>query len=367
MIDTVVIQRPLSMNEYEHVKLALNEKRSVDVSTGVIDYTMFAGKVSTGRTLSNVVIRTQAWQILPGRRVPAMRPLDNPLMIVEVSYHKAMMGHNVFGGPRDVYASTCWYLAELYERLDICLGNPEEWTYTRLDIAETYDLGSEENVIAWVNARKLAHYPRRSVAFYGDSGLIASGSTTTLRAYAKGAEHAKMGGHKELSRNQHDTAGAVMAAARRYLRCELQINKEKLAKLSQPSATCATIRRGELNDLYDSEWAKMIHEATYTSRVIRASSDVWEVLALRYPKRAIGLFGAWMILATHNEQWYREQIGTRTWYEQKAIFKELAISWAATDVANMECPIAEFVPQFSDHRRVRDTSRAVVLAESAYA
>ena len=320
-----------------------------------------------GLTLANVSVRIQAWQVVPGSKVPKMLMLDHPMMVVEVSYHKAMLGHNVYGGPRDIYSSTCWILNELETTLDTYLGEHEEWTITRLDIAETFDLGSEQNVMAWVNARMLAKYPRREVAFYGDSGCIWPGSTTTLRAYAKGKEHVISGGNKTLQRTQHAIAAGVMAEARRYLRCELQINKDKLTKLWQPVPNCATIKRGELNELYDSEWKKVIHEAVYTSPVLRASNDVWEALSLRYPDRSKDLYGDWMILSTRGEVFYRTLVSRATWSRNKAIYAELGISWAGTDVTTTDYPIADFVPQFSEHRRQTDTAPAVSEAEAVYA
>jgi hypothetical protein len=292
---------------------------------------------------------------------------DNPRLIVEGSIHKAMLGHNVYGGPRDIQAALSWYISQLQDWYQTDIPCMQEWSVQRLDIAETFDMGSEDNVIAWINSRKLATYPRRNVQFYGSSGLLAVGSTTTLRAYAKGLEHYQHGGHKELRRQEPDKAGEVAEIAKRHLRCELQVNKEKLRDMFPDTAQCGTIDREGINSLYDTEWGKFVRESKFDSPVIRCSQDVYCALNDDCPDTALGMYQAWVMLAIHGEEWYRSKISKSVWYRQSATLKRLSISWFGTDILTSDTPIADFVPSMMDARRDKGVHPTVSEALLAYA
>ena len=319
-------------------------------------------------TIAKASIRLQAWQVRPGTKTPQMLPLDNPRFSIELSLHKMLMGHNVFGGPRKLRPCLMYLLSALYDAYDVYFPWLDAWYVSRIDVAECYDLDSPENVSAWIDTRKLAEYPRRKVSYYASRGLVAVGSTTVLRAYAKGLQHYESGGHVEMKRNQHQLAGAVASCAERYLRCELQANREKLVSLyDKPYGTI--VSESDIYALFDEQWQRFVGEANVLgTATVRAKADVWARLQDDNPQSCLSLYMVWSVVALNGESWYRAQVGASTWRRQKSLLEHAGISWIGTDVVTAGAPIADFVPSLSSWRRVsRDPDISVIEALAAYA
>ena len=367
MIDTVVLQTPLDSNLYRHIRGYMSEKRSVSTQTGEVDYLLYALRSTAGMSEVNCSIKLNQWQVLPGSRQPKKVMLDEPILTIEGSVHKAMLGHNVFSGPRKIQPALRWYLHEVGELFETDMPELKHWLIYRLDVAEIYDLGSEGNVISWINARKLALYPRRNVQFFANRGLSASGTTTVLRAYAKGQQHFSSGGYAATKRLCHSTYKEIAAEACRYLRCELQINRDKLFSLHSNAPFATIVTEDTVYSLYDSEWAKFMQEAAYDTPAVRASSDVFAVLKQTYPELAVTLFGAWTIMATQGEGFYKENTSPATFRRHRSLLRDCNVSWFGTDLVIANCPIADFVPKVDSPLRMLATHPIVEAYLQQYA
>jgi len=221
MIDTVKVQSPSIPFELARcVEHRLDVKGGygpVDLETGERKslYELYAGQVRDEERHGGIhginvrVMRTRVMSISELKRDPSpvvgayhagsimlaekkrtvSVPCD-PYLWMEGSVHKAMLGHNVWGGPRNLSASVSWLVADVSRRLGLELPEWSSWDLMRADWAETYDLGSYDNVQDYVRSLNAARFPRRQPHRYGDDSLLFPGRVTSLRLYHKGPEFA---------------------------------------------------------------------------------------------------------------------------------------------------------------------------------
>src|SRR5205085_341409 len=62
-----------------------------------------------------------------------------PYLTIEGSVHKALLGHNIFGGPLHVSQACRWFVADVGARLGLALPPADAWEVGRVDWAEVYD------------------------------------------------------------------------------------------------------------------------------------------------------------------------------------------------------------------------------------
>jgi len=363
VIDTVAIRSLESMPCATLVALREQSKArfQVDAETGEVDYLLYQNTVPVGLWKAQVCLRTSDFKVPEGSRTPRRMPVD-PYLYVEVSIHKAMAGHNVWGGPEGWLDSLAWLHKEL--ELFCCVDLPpiEGWAVRRVDWAEVFDLGSEDAVTAWIEARKLATYPRRAVQFFGNLGLRADGSTTSLKAYAKGHEFMTSGGFRRMLEVNDNEARQLQADSRQYLRCEVELKREKLDN-DYRQCLVADLSEDYLVDSYDLEWYRFCKEGRQAGEIVRKSFLVWERLEGR--DNAAELYGTWMILSCRGEDFYKRAVGRDIFYRRRRALSRLGISWIDTDlVISQESKAVGFIPSRSAPERIEGRHPLVVLAEA---
>ncbi len=368
MYDTVVLTTEgLTPEHWRHIEDQLQARYGVNAGTGEVDYLHYVSTILIPESACPVrlTVRTAKWIKMPGAKEP--RKVDGIKSIrVEASLHRAMLGHNCFGGPDRFLPACRWLICRIAELLETTLPCADGWLVRRIDVAECFDLGSEDAVRAWIRSKSLIVYPRRQVHFWGDVGFGAPGTTTDLRAYAKGIQLRTVGGYKALCQiRKYDEAVEVMALATRCIRCELEI---KADVWDRTPATVNTIDDEAMHLMYDRDWAKFIRPLDSDGCIARTPIEVEHRLQAAYPTGWLGLYGVWCQLAVRGEGWYRQHIGGSTWRTQRAKFERARISWTDSNILSLSGPLdlADFCPTRDSSYRLSETHHSVEAKLAAH-
>lgn len=352
MLDTVVLTtESLTTAQYQHIQMQLQARSGVEPSTGEVKYLRYVASPAIPSTgaIVRMTVDTAKWVKMPGEKAPYRVACKS--LRVEGSVHKAMHGHNVYGGEPDPQAAMAWLIKAVAALLSCDLPPLERWQCARVDFAASFDLGTLANVRGWIRAKSLVVYPRREMEFYSDLGFIARGTTTTVRAYAKGPQFHKEGGYKQLLMcSSPDHAFEVSRIADRTLRCEIECKPPKLAQFS----SAADITEGWLRSVYEEEWRKLLRPIDSDTRLVHTAVEVANRLASCYPDHWLSLYLVWCGLAIRGEQYYRQNVPSSTWREQRRKLETASVSWTETDVLTLNSPanVASFYPALDEPRHL---------------
>lgn len=284
-----------------------------------------------------------------------------PYLIVECSVHKAMLGHNVHGGPINYQESVSWLVNLLNKFISIELPSYELWYSRRIDYAQIFDLGSFEAVQTWIGGMNHCAFPRRKVSKHGLESIYIASSMTTLKAYHKGPEfynHDRKRLRKYLTQDQIND---LQIKANNILRIELEIKSKKLRKFFNGELPCVKdVTQELLASIYDREVFKLIREAqdSDVKEIYRTSDSVIEHLANLFPdkKRLVrSLYTTWLNLATNGEEKVKLVMSKTVFYRHRNLLIQSNISWLQTDISLNQVyslvPV-DFKPIMSDVRRL---------------
>lgn len=350
MLDTIVMTTEyLTEDQYLLIQDQLQARSGVEPATGEVKYLRYVGSMavpSTGSIL-RLTVDTAKWVKMPGERAPYR--VASKTFRVEGSIHKGMHGHNVYGGPVDPQKAMAWLLIEVSCLLGVEMPELEHWFVRRLDVAECFDLGSLDNVRGWIRAKSLVVYPRREVHFWGDIGISVPGTTTHLRAYAKGPQFHKEGGYQSLLKcRSAETAFNVSRLADKVLRCEVEIKAPKLEKLPEKGRADTITREWLEQEVYDAEWRKFLRPIDRDSRVAHTSTEVFSRLQSTYDDSSLvaRLYMVWCVLAVTGEKFYRDLVGRTSAYDSLQKLRKADVSWESTNVLTIDGPtsLQNFAP-----------------------
>lgn len=385
MIDTLRLKSPAISEELAAViENHLVQRTGVDMSTGEELYNICSGSLpgSWSSSVAVNVLRSE-WVMFPARWPGEKRQPEKvacaPYVVIEGSAHKAMMGHNVFGGPERLKPAIAWFVSDVGRRMDVELPPWAEWTCDRVDVAEVYDMGSFEAVAQYLHGLGLARFPRRQPRRYGDECVFFAGTTTAFKFYHKGPEFQKNGKHYErhCCKVMGTEAGkehirSVQSIANCYLRVECSIKAKKLDQLYGGKPLAMNTALQHLEGVHDHETGRVLREAQQHMEMVRTTDEVRARLREFYDERlATLLFGTWLQLAAIGEDGVRRSVPRRTYYRHRTQLAEAGIAWDATDVYIREQSFipAGFRPVRTDPRRVCGESLEVkkALLPFAYA
>lgn len=368
MIDTLKLKSP-AIDEDTAVRIEnhLVQRLAVDMLTGEELYCLCSGSLegSWSSSVAVNVLRKDFKTFAPLR--PGQKPFVDlvecpPYVTIEGSVHKAMMGHNVFGGPERFGPAVAWFVADVARRLGVELPPWSEWQLGRVDLAEVYDVGNFEGCAQYLHGMGLARYPRRQPRRYGDECVMFVGTTTTLKLYHKGPEFAK-NGYKGIARALGDKqAEKIQMAANGYLRVESSIKSKKLSQVFGPGPTAGQASLEQLKAILDRDVSAVLKEAEQDMNTVRTTEEVRARLHEVYePRLAKLLFGTWLELAAVGEDAVRISTPKMTYYRHRKQLAEAGIAWDATDVYIREQSFipAGFRPVRSDPRRLSGESLEV--------
>ena len=355
MLDTVVMTTEyLTEPEYQIIQAQLQARSGVEPVTGEVKYLRYVASIAVPTT--GIVLRftvdTAKWVKMPGERQPYK--VQSKSFRVEGSVHKAMHGHNVYGGESDPQAALSWLLNVVGEMLSCPMPSLNHWCLVRADFAASFDLGNLANVRGWIRAKNLVVYPRREMEFFSDLGFRAVGTTTTLKCYAKGPQFHKEGGYQVLLKcSSPEHAFEVSRIADRTLRCEIEMKAPLLAKQSD---NAEGVLEGFMRFTYEHEWRKLLRPIDSDSRTIHTAVEVASRLESSYPDGWLHLYLVWCAVAIRGEAWYRTQVDASTWYKSKIKLEASNVSWVDTDVLTLGGPqdLADFFPSLDEARRLTE-------------
>lgn len=362
MIDTLKLKSPPISEETAHqVESLLVHRQGVDNATGEELYSLCSGSLpgSWSSSVSINVHRRDFVYLPPTLYSEGTTALVDcePFLVVEGSVHKAMMGHNVYGGPERLQPSIAWFVQDLMkpERLGVELPPWEGWRVLRVDVAEVFDLGNFEGCAQFLHGLGLARYPRRQPRRYGDECVLFAGTTTALKFYHKGPEFAKHT-HKAYSKVMGEScANGVQLVSNNYLRVELSVKSKKLKTQYGDNPTAAQVQLEDLEAMQDRETGRVLKEGQKDMDTVRSTEEVRARLYEVYGERlAKTLFGTWLELAALGEDAARRGMSRPSYYRHRSQLAEAGIAWDSTDVyiREMSCIPAGFRPVRSDPRRV---------------
>lgn len=366
MLDTIVMTTEcLTDQQYQLIQSQLQARSGVEPSTGEVKYLRYVASLSVPSTgaVIRLTVDTAKWVKLPGDRQPYK--VSSKSFRVEASIHKAMHAHNVYGGPTNPQESMRWLLNEVYCLLGVDMPDLAHWYVKRIDVAECFDLGSLENVRGWIRAKSLVVYPRREVHFWGDMGMAVSGTTTNLRAYAKGPQFHKEGGYQSLLKARSpEVAFEVSRLADRILRCEVEVKAPRLEKLESRGRADTLTREWLDEEIYDGEWRKFLRPIDNDSRMVHTAVEVSSRLQASYPDAWLSLYMVWCILAIRGEAWYRSQVGASTWRHNRAKLEKASVSWESTNVLTIDSPasLQHFAPLLGAVERLTEVLPYKIVA-----
>jgi II/X family phage/plasmid replication protein len=261
-----------------------------------------------------------------------------PYLVVEGSVHKALMGHNVYGGPLDFQAASRWFLADVARRLGVDLPDGLLWQVFRADWAEVYRLPSFEAVQEYLGCLNHAAYPRREVGRYGQHSLHAGGYTTAVKFYHKGVEFADHDAKRLRHILDSEQLERLQMEANRLLRVEVAVKLRKLrAEFGGKTPVVADVTREYLEDIHDREASTLLREGQSEMETVRTFREVDARLRSHYGN-ALGstLFSTWTRFATLGEKHAREQMKRATYFLHKKQLLEAGCAWHVTDVMLIE-------------------------------
>jgi II/X family phage/plasmid replication protein len=282
-----------------------------------------------------------------------------PYLEVEGSVHKAMVGHNVYGGPMDPSRAIQWLVSDLDRRLGAPVPYGYEWTVQRLDWANVFDLTSSTAVGDFLWAMGQATYPRRWPQVYPRTGVFFAGDTSALKFYAKGVEFRL---HDMLRIRRSITGGAIVAKqialeADTRLRIEVSIKANTLQKAYGKSPLVSEITKEWCADYWERQVQKVLREGKTDMEIVRTALNVRLRLGALYGNRGGStLYSTWVTFSTLGEDAAKDQMSASTYYRHRAQLVEAGCSWRLTDVQLVDkAPsFGNFVPTLmSPYRDVR--------------
>ena len=383
MLDTVKLESPeLGEDLAREIEARCVRRSAVEIGTGELLYELTTGSLegSYDHRVSIRVMRSrwvqhrvQLHDQSSGRTVSSSRQVHEecePYVLLEGSVHKAMLGHNLYGGPESVCEPCEWLVADVGARLGVKLPTGSEWLLRRADWAEVYELPDYEAVEEYVWGLNSAEYPRRSVARYGRESIFAAGRTTAVKAYHKGPEFSKHD-HKRLRGIMQDAdLQDLQHYANLVLRWEVSVKAKKLDEDHEGKPLVSEISPEYLRKLHYREVRRLVREGEADVKTVRKQKDVRDRLLQEYEQRKAGLLlGTWHQLVTLGEKETRRAIPDRTFRRHKQLLRDAGVSWIGSDVLvvpKVSSLPADFSPTERDPRRRAGEDPVVAEKLSAF-
>lgn len=369
--DTLKLKSP-AMDEYfvRAIEQQCVLRSGMDLATGAMLYELHTGEL-LGSWDSRISVRPmyEDW-VTDANGRPHLSPCE-PYILVEGSVHKAMMGHNVYGGPREFQLACSWFVALVEKLLGVELPPANLWTVHRVDVAHVYAL-SKPAIKEFFDSIQLRNFPRRQkkAAKY-DMAVYFAGKTTTVKFYHKGSE---FGLHdKARLRNYFRQCYALMygkADPRNFeraerklkalqrladsrLRVEVEVHSDKFQYDFGRNPLVSEVDDAYLEAIHDKEVARLLREGKQAMETVRTTTAVMTRLQNTYgDTRGQRLYGFWAAMCTLNENVMREKYSRATFFRNRKLLEEAGVSWRSSDIhvtAN-DSLIHDFTPMRVDRR-----------------
>lgn len=293
-----------------------------------------------------------------------------PYLELEGSVHKALLGHNVYGGPEALLPAARWLVGECALQLGVELPDGAEWELRQADIAEVYRLGFA-GVQLYIRGMQGAEFPWRQgkKQTYGDHGLFFPGQTSALKLYHKGVEFAKHDGRRLRRLLSDSELVSLQEEANEFLRVEVAIKAPTLDRKYGHRPTVREVADEDLIVIADREVTRLVREGD-SMQIVRKHYEVRDRLFDKYSSELAGrLYGTWLQFAAVGEKATQEKLTKATYYRHRKLLQDAGVSWHGSDVRIVETATvlpADFRPVRSDPRRVVGEDPRVVELLAPY-
>lgn len=369
--DTIKLKSPyMAEHDVRAIEQQCILRSGIDLATGSLIYELHSGEL-LGSWDSRIAIRPmfEDWVTDKNGR-PQLVPSE-PYIIIEGSVHKAMLGHNVYGGPTN-FQEACTFLVDLVQQLlGVELNSAKNWTVHRVDVAHVFAL-SKPAIKEFFDSISLRNFPRRQkkAAKY-DMAVYFAGKTTTVKFYHKGSEfkihdYARLRHYfrnafaYQYGKSDPDNMKraerklqALQRLADNRLRVEVEVHSDKFQYDFGKNPLVEDVTDQYLEAVHDKEVERLLREGKQAMDTVRTTTAVMTRLQNTYGQtKGQRLYGFWAAMCTLNENVMREQYARPTFFRNRKLLEEAGVSWRASDItvtAN-DSLIHDFTPMRVDRR-----------------
>lgn len=368
--DTVKLRSPyIDPSIMSRIEQQCILRSGMHMGTGEVLYELHAGEL-LGSWDSRIGIKPMHEEHQADKNgTVRMHPCE-PYLLVEASVHKAMLGHNVYGGPTDFRKACCDLIALVEKLLQTDMPGADCWTVHRVDVANVFDLPASA-IKQFFASMQLLSFPRRGKkAMKCATSIYFPGKTTTVKFYHKGPEFrvhdlarlrrffkilfSHLYGPSETLLDRVDRkVNALQRLADKRLRVEVEIHADKLQYDFGRNPTVAEVSDEYLQRIHDNEIERVLREGKQGMDTVRTEEAVWQRLQQNHPaKLAHVLHAFWQVMAVRGDEKARERYTKPTFYRNRKLLEESGVSWRGSDVfivAN-DSAIHDFAPLRVDRR-----------------
>lgn len=339
LYDTVGLNSPYISQELAiEIEQSCIRREGIDLGTGEVLYQITTGQLKGSFDYSiRINVRRYKWDKEPvSRAINEKAPTrlnTEPYVYLECSVHKAMCGHNVYGGPTDFKASVSYVIDLVSQLLDVALPRWEFWEVVRCDVSECYRLDSFEVVENWFRGVQAAVYPRREVDKRGLHSIASYGVSTAIKFYHKGPEFWKHDRKRLKKYMDSSKIDELQQMANCIIRVEVEVKARKFKYDFGRLLRVCEIEDSYFNRVHDVEVERFLKEGMNEMNRVRTHEGVYERLNSFYTARQANvLIAFWSQLSIYGEQVVRKQMPKATFQRKRKLLKDVGVSWLGTDV-----------------------------------
>lgn len=360
MLDTVRLRSPfIAADLARQIERRLVKRYAVELSTGDLLWELTSGSLEGSYdSRISVQVNTKEYQVVRYQKDGSMQVRTilvdcEPYIIVEASVHKAMLGHNVTGGPINFQPAIHWFIDKLSSILSTPLPAASLWGVEKIDWSECYTL-PHAGIVDFITTLNSARYPRRKVSRFSSESIFAPGTTTAVKIYHKGPEFQKHDRKRIIDFLGRKKAADLQTLANGIMRVEVSIKSKKLRADFGLKPVVSDITDDYLNQVHDHEVEKLLREGKSDMDIVRNHVEVKRRLFDTYsPSIASTLYGVWAQFSTVGEAEVRRDLPKATFYKYRKLLTDAGCTWFGTDIVLRTTAIPEgFTLSRSDSHRI---------------
>lgn len=336
----------------------------MDTETGTVEWEFFTGEIRDSWD-ARIGLSLVDNEIVNRNGKPEKRRLEHPRLRVECSIHKAMMGHNVFGGPERFQPAVVWLVDELSEQMGCELPNAMEWQVQRIDWAEIFQFTAMKE---WFSQLKHLYYPRRgeSAIRWESTSFWVSTSMVFSKVYQKQAEFLAHDYSRVVRMQGEKQAEFLKQISENIIRCDVELRPRKIKAIHNVKGRDVYVREIDddlLREVWVSEMGKILQ---FNEKVKESYCDTYSVsIQLMHsgftPKKQMILFGTWQALSSLGEEHCKKMMPKATFLRHKKELKDLGITWASTDAMVVKDETVSWVPRLGCDEHIQGETREIAF------
>lgn len=372
MIDTITLESPFIDEETSKVlELKSIVKKAVNMQDNniIYEFTNASLKGSYDSKIS-IQIRKEKWVKYPGNSTP-VKIKTKPYLRVEASVHKLVFGTNCIGGVNDFRTSVYILIMFIEKSFNVKLPDPLDWVVRRIDYAKNYYMHKDDKK-EYFKALNLITYPRRETNRYGTSGILLSGTSTSIKVYDKYKDYLKHDKKrlKKVALEQiYETDKNKILEFIKYLdvqteniiRFEVEIKYKKFKydfNKHNEDVKVKEVTQAYIENIFINEVNKLLQISKESRETYYKNNDVLSILKRKYSSRkANSLYSFWLQYQTMGKEFTIENYSKSTFYRLRKELRDNGISLTTSDVKIQETKVIEFRPCLSND--IKDNSKYV--------